>query len=249
MPNALNSVADQPLDLLAIFAHPDDAELQVGGTLALAVKHGRRAGSVTLTRGETATRGTPETRAQEAARAARILGLAHHECLDLGDGDLANTQARRIAVVEAIRRLRPRVVLINGLDNRHPDHRRAHELARDAVFLANVGGFAAGGERWLVEAVAWPSLAVYEPDPPADWVVDIGATWETKMAAVAAYGSQVRAAADDPNPTYVASAGFLEQVERRARSWGHLIGAEYGEALIVDRPLHAGHALVRLLGE
>jgi bacillithiol biosynthesis deacetylase BshB1 len=234
------------LDLLAIFAHPDDAELQAGGTLARVARGGGHVGSVALTRGETATRGTPQTRAAESARAAEILGLAHHECLDLGDGDLGNTQERRVAVVEAIRRLRPRLVLTNALDGRHPDHRRAHELVRDAVFLANVGGFAAGGARWEVGGVAWPSLAVYGPDPAADWVVDVSETWETKMAAVAAYGSQVGAAADDPNPTYVASAGFLEQTERRARSWGHLIGVEFAEAFILDRPAHGGHPLVAM---
>lgn len=236
----------KPLDLLAICAHPDDAELLAGGTLALVSRRGKRAGIVSLTRGETATRGTPETRAAEAAEAARILGLAHQEILDLGDGDLANTQPRRAAVVEVIRRLRPGVILINGLDDRHPDHRRAHRLVRDAVFLANVGGYAAPGERWETGAVAWPAVMVHQPDPQADWIVDIGEAWDAKLASVKAYLSQVDAPAGDPNPTYISSAGFLEHIERRARMWGHLIGAKYGEPFMLDRPLHAGHPLVRL---
>jgi bacillithiol biosynthesis deacetylase BshB1 len=235
-----------PLDLLAIYAHPDDAELFCGGTLALVARQGRRAGILNLTRGELATRGKPELRAREAMAAAEILGLAHLETLDLDDGDLANTQGRRVLVAEAIRRLRPGLIVTHGQRDRHPDHRRAHELVRDATFMANVGGFPAQGERWRTPALAYTPGNTFDGDAPADWVVDITETHETKMAALRAYSSQFLGGENDPNPTYIASEGFWKMLEERMGVWGHRIGARYGEPFLLDCPAHAAHPLVAL---
>ncbi|MCE5230890.1 bacillithiol biosynthesis deacetylase BshB1 [bacterium] len=236
------------LDCLVIVAHPDDAEMGAGGTLALAARMGKRCGVVDLTRGEMATRGTPEIRAEESAKASEILGLTHRENLNLGDSDLANTQERRTAVVGAIRRLRPRLVITNGVDERHPDHRRAHELVRDSVFLANVGGFAPQmGERWLVEAVAWAPIPSMKGELPADWIVDVSEAWPTKIAAIQCYASQVTSAPNDPKPTLISSPGFWDLFERRGRLWGQRIGAMYGEPFILHSPPHAKHPIVELL--
>lgn len=236
-------------DLLVIAAHPDDAEMSAGGTIALATRLGKRVGVVDLTRGETATRGTPEIRAAESARATEILGIAHRENLDLGDADLANTQERRAAVVGAIRRLRPRLVITNGLDERHPDHRRAHELVRDCIFLATAGGFAPEqGGRWQVEAVAWGPIPSLKTELPADWIVDVTEVWPIKMAAIQAYASQVAVVAnDDPKLTLISSADFWAGFERRARLWGQRIGAAYGEPFVLASPPHAKHPLIELL--
>lgn len=236
------------LDCLVIVAHPDDAEMSCGGTLALAARLGKRVGVVDLTRGETATRGTPEIRAEEAARASEIMGLVHRANLDLGDGDLENTQERRAAVVGAIRRLKPRLVITNGVDERHPDHRRAHELVRDSVFLANVGGFAPHmGERWEVKAVAWTPIPSMKSELPADWIVDVTEIWPTKMAAIQAYASQVTSAPNDPKLTLISSPGFWDIFERRARLWGQRIGATYGEPFILSSPPHMNHPIVELV--
>jgi bacillithiol biosynthesis deacetylase BshB1 len=253
----MNEPLQPPLDCLALGAHPDDAELFAGGTLALAIRAGRRVGVLDLTRGESATRGSAQTRAAEARAAGARLGLAVRETLDLGDGDLANTQANRAELIAALRRLRPRLILTHGPADRHPDHRRAHELVRDAAFLANVGGFAAGdgalGPRWAVEALAFFPGNDFQPDPPADWVVDVSETFALKCEVLRDYATQFASAAAGANgagagaETYIASAQFWEHLENRARVWGHRIGAAYGEPFLLDRPAHAAHPLVRLL--
>jgi bacillithiol biosynthesis deacetylase BshB1 len=238
-----------PLDCLAIGAHPDDAELFAGGTLALAQRLGRRVGILDLTRGECATRGTAEMRIAEARAAADILGLGVRETLDLGDGDLANSQEHRKTLVEAIRRLRPRIVLTHGRQDRHPDHRRAHELVQDAIFMANVGGFPAGGERWRVEAQAYFLGNSLHAVHRADWIVDVSQTFEIKLASLRAYQTQFLANSDDPHDpgaTYIASSEFWDQIGISARLWGHRIGVGYGEPFLLDRPAHLRHPLVLL---
>lgn len=246
-----------PLDCVAFAAHPDDAELGVGGTLALLARRGWRVGIVGLTRGEAGTRGTPEIRAAEAREAATTLGLAHQELLDLGDCDLANSEEHRVALVAAIRRLRPRVIITNGPDDRHPDHRRAQELVRDASFLANVGGYhPEAGARWLTQALCFFPQHQHVADPRADWIVDVGETFEIKMEALRAYRSQLYVAPpedaplvpDDPaKATYIASPEFWQFIQNRSFTWGHRIGAHHGEPLLFDRPAHANHPLVRML--
>jgi bacillithiol biosynthesis deacetylase BshB1 len=234
-------------DTLAIGAHPDDAELFAGGTLACMAAAGARVAVLDLTRGEAATLGSPELRAREAAEAARILGLQPREQLALRDGGLANDDAQRQAVVEAIRRLRPRLVLTHGGEDRHPDHRAAHALVRDAVFFANVAGYQAAGERWKVQGIAYFPGNSFQPDPPADWVVDISSAIATKKAALEAYSSQFKVMGGETgSPTYIGSPEFWGQLDRRARMWGHYIGVEYGEAFLLPTPAHAGHPLVRL---
>src|SRR5262245_46787497 len=125
-------------DIAGICAHPDDAELVMGGTLALEVGRGRRVALVDLTRGESGSRGTPETREQEAIEAARILGVAHRESLGLPDARLEPTAEQKDVVVATIRRLRPRVVLLQYWEQRHPDHAAASRLVYDGCFLAGL---------------------------------------------------------------------------------------------------------------
>ena len=241
--------SDPPLDCLAIAAHPDDAEIFAGGTMALAARLGRRVGILDLTRGEAATRGTPEEREEEAKEASSILGITVRETLDLGDGQLENSRENRRQVVEAIRRLRPRLILATGSEDRHPDHRRAHELARDAAFFANVAGFPAVGERWRVEGIAYFLGNFFLKEAQADWVVDVSETFETKLASLRAFKTQFLAngeEGEDPRATYIASAEFWEMITVRSRLWGHRIGVKHGEPFLFDRPAHAAHPLVRL---
>ena len=134
-------------DLLALFAHPDDAELLAGGTLIKAVDQGHRVVAADLTRGELGSKGTPEIRAQEAAAAADVMGLAARHNLGLPDGHLAATDAMRRVVVEAIRRFRPRVVITHYTVGRHPAHRLTAELVRDACFLSGLANYPADGAK------------------------------------------------------------------------------------------------------
>ncbi|MCL5271276.1 MAG: bacillithiol biosynthesis deacetylase BshB1 [bacterium] len=249
MTNQPTPISTDPLDCLAIGAHPDDAELFAGGTLALAARLSRRVGILDLTRGEAATRGTPEIRAREAAEAARILGVSVRQTLDLGDGRLADTPEARRTVIEAIRHLRPRLVLTHAGEDRHPDHRHAHALVRDAAFLAGVGGYPAAGARWRVEALAFFPGNEFQGDIRADWVIDVGAAFEAKLAALRAYATQFLSNGDgDPAlHTYIASPEFWDHLQQRAALWGHRIGAAQGEPFLLDRPAHARHPLVELL--
>ena len=238
----------QTLDLLAIGAHPDDAELLCGGTLALLARRGFSVALADLTRGECGTRGTAETRGREAADAARILGVRERVQLDLGDGRLESSDANRRALAGLIRKLRPRVVLAHHPEGRHPDHFAARDLARDACFLANVGGYAAEGARHEVEEIAYFIGFEWRETSRADWIADVGPAHETKLAALRAYPTQFYspgAAAAAP-PTLLASEQFWKQIDARSRYWGGLIGAEHGEAFVFARPPHAGHALVKM---
>ena len=157
-------------DLVAFGAHPDDVELFAGGTVAKSVAQGMRVAIVDLTRGELGTRGTAETRSAEAAEAQAILGVEHRENLDLGDGFFEVNEKSLRAVIEVIRRLRPRNVIANALSDRHPDHGRGAELIHRAAFLSGLPKIDTGTE-------AWRPLAVYHGiqdhwlDP--DFVVDI----------------------------------------------------------------------------
>ena len=128
-------------DILAVCAHPDDAELVMGGTIAREAARGRRVAMVDLTRGESGSRGTPETRAAEAQEAARILGASHRESLGLPDAKLQVVPEHKDPMVEAIRRLRPRVVLLQHWEQRHPDHAAASRIVYDACFLAGLRSY------------------------------------------------------------------------------------------------------------
>src|SRR5262249_50726118 len=130
-----------PFDIAGICAHPDDAELVMGGTLALAASRGRRVALVDLTRGESGSRGTPELRASEAAEAARILGAAHRESLGLPDSRLEVSPTQKDVVVSALRRLQPRVVIFPHWEQRHPDHSAASRLVYESSFLAGLANY------------------------------------------------------------------------------------------------------------
>ncbi|MFP5354232.1 MAG: bacillithiol biosynthesis deacetylase BshB1 [Gemmatimonadota bacterium] len=180
-----------PLDLLAIVAHPDDAELTCGGTLVKASRMGRRAGILDLTAGEMGSRGSAELRAREAAEANAILGVVTRETLGLPDAGITNTPDTRRLLALAIRRLQPRIVIAPAPApyGRHPDHRAAAELIRDAVFVA--------GLRKLDDALppfrphkVVHSIAYREDHLKPTFVVDISDTFEDKLAAIRCYRSQ-----------------------------------------------------------
>jgi bacillithiol biosynthesis deacetylase BshB1 len=178
------------LDILAIGAHPDDVELGCGGTLALAARQGRRVGILHLTRGERGSRGTAEERLAEAERAAAALGAVELAFLDCGDGALRHAEAEEDALIEVLRTWRPELVLGPPRHDRHPDHGRAHELVAAAAFysgLAARGSRAAGAPHRPAAVFSYMQHHGFEPS----FVVDVTATWEIKLAALAAYRSQL----------------------------------------------------------
>lgn len=223
-------------DVAAFCAHPDDAELVAGGALALEAARGRRVALVDLTRGEAGSRGTPETRAREAAEAARILGAAHRESLALPDARLAPLPEQKDRVVEAIRRLRPRVVLLQHWEQRHPDHAAASRIVYDSCFLAGLRSYEPGlGPPFRPEKLVYAVTMTEANDLVPTFVVDVTAVWETKMRAIAAFASQFTPAPGETGPLPLDR--FQEAVELSARRHGQRIGVRYGEGFVTREPL------------
>lgn len=216
-----------PVNVLAIAAHRDDVELTCAGTLLRAVDAGHRTGILDLTAGETGTRGSAETRAAEAERAAAILGVAERRNAGLPDAHLRNDEGTRRAVVEHIRHFAPQVVILPFPVGRHPDHRVASELGRDACFLAGLARYDASGAPHRPFKVLY-ALSYREDPLKPTFVVDISPQFERKMAAIRCYASQFDGAqaAGEIFPT---GQDLYSLVETQNAHYGSLIRARYGE--------------------
>jgi bacillithiol biosynthesis deacetylase BshB1 len=225
-------------DVAGICAHPDDAELVMGGTLALEASRGRRVAIVDLTRGESGSRGTPETRAAEAAEAARILGLAHRESLGLPDSRLETSVAQKDVVVEAIRRLQPRVVILPHWEQRHPDHAVASRLVYEASFLAGLRNYRSDlGAPFRPFKLIYALTVTESVDVFPTFVVDITPVWDKKVRAVAAFASQFPGRRDGEGPSPLDL--FQRHMEIAARRQGQRIGVDYGEGFVTREPMAA----------
>jgi bacillithiol biosynthesis deacetylase BshB1 len=226
------------LDILVLAAHPDDAELGCGGTILHHVSLGHKVGVVDFTQGELGTRGTVQTREQEAAASAKILGLSVRENLKLADGFFKNDEAHQRKVIQAIRKYQPEIVLANAVYDRHSDHGRAAELASDACFLSGLAKIETFDEQGNTQK-PWRPKVVYhyiqslfiEPD----FVMDVSAHWQKKVEAIKAFKTQFY----DPNSsepqTYISSPDFLRMIESRGVELGHAIGVKYAEGFTVKR--------------
>ena len=221
------------VDLLFFGAHADDVELSAGATVVKMVKSGLRAGIIDLTRGEMGTRGTPQIRKREAQAAARILGAAFREQLDLGDGNLRADRAAELEVIAVIRRHRPSLVFAPYPDDRHPDHTRTGRLVTEASFYA-------GLKKIETDLPAHrPQTTLYYLQNymvPPSFVVDVTAVWKTKMRAIGAFKSQFFDAKSKEPQTFISDPKFLEMIEARGRHFGALIGSAYGEAFVTKQP-------------
>ena len=223
-------------DAAGICAHPDDAELVMGGALALLASQGRRLALVDLTRGESGSRGTPETRAAEAAEAARILGVAHRESLGLPDARLEVVAEQKDRVVEAVRRLRPRLLLLQHWEQRHPDHAAASKLVYDACFLAGLRNY-----RSELGAAFRPAKLVYSvtmteaQDVAPTLVVDITSVWEKKLAAIGAFASQFQKQKGDTG--LLPLDRFQSAIELSARRHGQRIGVTKPSPYVTREPV------------
>ena len=224
-------MSDYGLDLLAVGPHPDDVELFCGGTLIRAAELGHATGVLDLTRGERATHGTPEQRAREAAAAAEAMGLRLRENLGLPDGGLEPGASPQVeAIVRALRRLRPEIVLIPWIEDRHPDHEAAAALLLKAVFLAGLARYPDGarGEARFVPRQVLHYAMRHRMTP--SFVVDTSSAAARKAAAIACHASQVAPPAGG-TPTLIGSAGAIAAIEARDRYYGSLIGTSHGEPL------------------
>jgi N-acetylglucosamine malate deacetylase 1 len=224
-------VQTSEVDLLAVGAHPDDAEIGCGGAVLLAVQAGLRVGIADLTRGEAGTLGTPELRAEESARAARLLGLTSRPCVGLPDAAVGTDPAHRDAVVELVRQARPRIVLAPLPRDRHPDHGATGRLVQEACYLAGLRSVGSGRPHRPDKLYHYLLHDTFD----ATFVVDVTAVWERKVEAIRAYGSQF--GSPDAEDAVVDGGRFLEVLEARASVLGAMIGARWGEGFFSTGPV------------
>jgi bacillithiol biosynthesis deacetylase BshB1 len=225
------------LDILAIGAHPDDVELGCGATLAKEISNGKKAGILDLTRGELGTRGSAEIRMEEAARAAKILGVEFRHNLEFADGFFVNNAASQLEVIKILRKYRPEVVLCNAVEDRHIDHAKGSTLVSEACFLSGlkkIETFFEGNTQkpWrpkhVYHYIQWKEI---EPD----FVVDVSGFLGTKLEAVFAFESQFHKPEANEPETPISSTNFRDSITYRAQNLGRLIGVSHGEGFTSER--------------
>ena len=200
------------LDALAVFSHPDDAELSVAGTLLRLKSLGYRTGVLDMTCGEMGTRGTPELRAAEAVEAARLMTLDLRLNLGLPDGHVWLTEESRTALVRVLRAHKPKVVLTTHWDDPHPDHANTCRIVRDAARLATMARYDEEGKQ---EPVRMPAImhSLFSRHVVPSFIVDVTDFVEGKMAAIRAYASQFYSAESREPATRISDPAFIEQIE------------------------------------
>ncbi len=226
-------MSDAPLDALAVGPHPDDVELFCGGTLVRLVQLGHRVGVVDLTEGELASNGSVEVRREEASAAAKLMGLVTRQNLKLPDAGISpGTDPEQVrAVVRALRRLQPELLIVPWIEARHPDHAAAGHLMRRAAFLSGLRRFDPdGGPPFRPQTVLfYQNRFRFTPS----FIVDISRAVETKTRAILCHRSQV-APGPEAEPTLVGNPQSLAVIEARDRYYGGFIGTEYGEPFRVE---------------
>jgi bacillithiol biosynthesis deacetylase BshB1 len=228
------------LDILAIGSHPDDVELGCSGTLIAEIKRGKKAGVIDLTQGELGTRGTIETRYQEAADAAKIMGLSVRENLKMRDGFFQNDEEHQLQLIKILRKYQPEIVIANILEDRHPDHGRGGWLAYDACFFSGlrqvktIDDDGQEQEKWRPKMLLhYIQDRFYEPNI----IVDISHVWEQRMEAIKAYRTQFLPDGSSDPQTYISSPDFIVALQARARLLGKRIGVRYAEGYISKKSI------------
>lgn len=218
------------LDLLAIAAHPDDVELTCGGTLLKMAQLGYKIGILDLTAGEMGTRGTPEIRAREAAKAARILRVQWRDTLGVPDSDVQATRQHKLHLAAVIRQLRPRTVILPYWEARHPDHYNASTLGYEGCFLAGLKQLPLEGEPYRPFKILY-STAYADVRPT--FVVDISSQYEQRRKAILAFASQFRPKKGErASKVHLAIDRLEAEMNQLARHYGQMIGVQYGEPFI-----------------
>ncbi|MBF4469808.1 bacillithiol biosynthesis deacetylase BshB1 [Flavobacterium sp. HJJ] len=227
------------LDILAFGAHPDDVELGCSGTILKEISLGKMVGIIDLTRGELGTRGSAEIRDEEAAAAAKILGVSVRENLNMRDGFFVNDEKHQLEIIKMIRKYQPEIVLCNAIDDRHIDHGKGSKLVSEACFLSGL---------MKIETIldgeiqkAWRPKLVYHyiqwKNIEPDFVVDITGFTDKKIEAILAYSSQFYDPDSKEPESPISSKNFLESLNYRSRDLGRLTGVEHAEGFTAERYL------------
>ncbi|HET6400287.1 MAG TPA: bacillithiol biosynthesis deacetylase BshB1 [Candidatus Kapabacteria bacterium] len=235
----------QPLDLVALAAHPDDVELACAGTMLMVKRAGKRTGIVDCTQGELSTRGTLGSRWRETQAASKILGLDYRTNLDIPDGNIELSQENLRRVIVQLRKTRPTILLAPSPQERHPDHEAAAELAHRAAFYAGLVKIETKDENGNAQEPHRPLLVLhymqgYSFEPKI--IVDVTPVFEERMRAMEAFGSQFAPRAGQENAagermTILAMPGFTEGLRARAAYYGMMIGTRYAEPFWAHEPL------------
>jgi bacillithiol biosynthesis deacetylase BshB1 len=231
------------LDLLAIAPHPDDVELTCGGTMIKMAQAGYRTGILDLTRGEMGTRGTPEARLKEAARAGKVMQVKVRRNLGLPDAHLKVTDEYKAEIAAVIRELQPHTVILPYWEGRHPDHYIAATLAYEACFVAGLKNYALEGEAFRPFKIVY--AAAYADVRPT-FAVDITKQYELRRKAILSYASQFRPRRRERNPKVAIPLDELEErMSLQARHYGRMIGVKYAEGFVVKEVMQS-HDIVKM---
>ncbi|MCR5861909.1 bacillithiol biosynthesis deacetylase BshB1 [Flavobacterium sp. J372] len=225
------------LDILVFGAHPDDAELSCGATIAKEISLGKKVGIIDLTRGELGTRGSAELRDKEAADAAKILGVQVRENLRFRDGFFINDEAHQLEIIKMIRKYQPEIVICNAVDDRHIDHGKGSKLVSDACFLSGLIRIETQLDNQPQQA--WRPKLVYHyiqwKNLVPDFVVDVTGFMDVKVQSLMAYSSQFYDPESKEPPTPIATKNFKDSILYRAADLGRLINTDYAEGFTVER--------------
>jgi bacillithiol biosynthesis deacetylase BshB1 len=232
---------DQPLDVLCVAPHPDDAEIGAGGTLICCRQLGLRTGVVDLTDGEPTPHGSPEIRARETAAATEVLGLSWRANLGLPNRELESTLEARRALAGVFRLTRPRILLAPYWDDAHPDHVAASRLCDDARFWSKLTRTDLPGEPFHPPRIFYFFSVHLRIHPRPSFVFDVSPAIEHKLAALACYESQFVTGRSPQAPT------VLDDLRDRARYWGWAIGTDYGEPFVSREEI--GLSDLRVIGQ
>ena len=231
-----NLLIKMKLDLLAFGVHPDDIELSCSGTLLVEKGKGKKVGIIDLTRGELGTRGTAETREEEAVESTKILGLEVRDNLEMADGFFKNDKENQIKIITVLRKYQPEIILCNAPDDRHPDHGRSSQLVADAAFLSGLRKIETF-ENDLLQEVWRPKYVfnyIQDQYINPSFVIDISEVIERKIEAIKAFKTQffTRRENDNEPQTYISTPEFLESVINRTKMFGKMIGVKHAEGFI-----------------
>jgi bacillithiol biosynthesis deacetylase BshB1 len=227
------------LDVLIFAAHPDDAELSMGGTIARFTSQGLRVGVIDLTKGEMSTSGNIITRAKETAVATKILNIKVRENLGIADGNVTQSDKNLKRVVTIIRKYKPKIVFAPYLNDRHPDHIDTGQIVKRAMFSSGLKKYkttvAGKPQAHYRSKKIFYYMQTYLFDP--SFIVDISDYFETKMKSVLAFKSQFNHLSPKKEETFISRPEFLEYVEARAKFYGFQIGKKYGEAFYCEEAI------------
>lgn len=227
------------LDVLIFAAHPDDAELSMGGTIAKLINSGLKVGIVDLTRGELGTRGSAETRLKEAQKASEILNISHRENLSFKDGFINVQEKYLIKIVSRIRKYQPIIVFAPYFNDRHPDHIGCGLLIKEAMFFSGLPKIVTEDNEKIQSPYRPKKLfyymQTYEFKPT--FIIDISDTFEIKMEAIKAYETQFHKPNSVEPETFISQPNFLKYIEARAKVFGFKIGKDYGEPFFCEEEI------------